>query len=857
MDLFINLQKSVLTAETKVVHKDGKTFLQTFHVNNEPDEQKAKQQGKDLLAGALGSKDKAVRAATLKLAKTEGVAWKEDANEGINWMRASMAIKKYVQQDSKEVKQAPPVETLSKIDVKSSVPEVKEKAQSAKTALIEPDKVVAGEKILSPQRLGELNDLMLGRGAPIKDDGIGYNQVDWQIGNVIKGTPTAPKGMYLIARALTKYGRTQLGIDTEVLNNTFKYYKKMYDDSISAREASETKPEAPAQSNAPQQPIQTRAVHEVNYRESNGRWIIVGNTYPAKDLISKSGGRWGQGGEKAWSFEKSKVSKEKMDKIVAAVRSGNVYAESSNNTTQSQAATGKRAEFTGLDYRLSLSDVKDGEYGKIINTRGRKLAGEQQKLDPTISKFLRPHQLDGANLAIAAMDSYGGFLLSDGTGAGKTIQEIVVANHYMSKGAKVLIVVPNTGIMNTAFGKDAGILGIKDRLNVVDNTTGRLVSGKINMVTYSSLSKVKDKPDYIVFDEAHSMKNVGDSNRSKKGMEMADEAKGVMYATATPIDKAQHMQYMKKLGIFEANSFSKIMYKLGYRYEEKTLGNRRVGEWVRTVPLEKAAEGIDNFFSELSDLGITAKREVSMDKVTVKFHRISLPQSAHRELDRIAAHYGDNSNNTAIMLMAQRRFQEPHKLNAVKSLIDSKLKEGRKVVVFATRVNDSEIADKKNTGAETMISDSTIRQLCDDLSEKGIKVSKIFGDASVTNEVDKFQNGDCDVAVVTPEKGGAGLSLDDDKGGKPRTMIVVTPPFSAVDNVQIAGRVNRLNTQSNSEIIYITADTSVDDWNTQIITEKMKTLHAAVQGNIGKLVKSVLYRDILSGATYVAANGGC
>ena len=94
------------------------------------------------------------------------------------------------------------------------------------------------------------------------------------------------------------------------------------------------------------------------------------------------------------------------------------------------------------------------------------------------------------------------------------------------------------------------------------------------------------------------------------------------------------------------------------------------------------------------------------------------------------------------------------------------------------------------------------------------------------------------LAVVTPQKGGAGLSLDDTTGNAPRTMIVITPAFSAVDNVQCAGRTNRLTTKSDTDIIYLLADTDLDAWNQDIISRKMKTLGAAVKGDVTKLSKS-------------------
>jgi hypothetical protein len=116
--------------------------------------------------------------------------------------------------------------------------------------------------------------------------------------------------------------------------------------------------------------------------------------------------------------------------------------------------------------------------------------------------------------------------------------------------------------------------------------------------------------------------------------------------------------------------------------------------------------------------------------------------------------------------------------------------------------------------------------------------------ATWTSEVAKFQKGETRIALATPEKGGAGLSLDDTVGDSPRTMIVMTPLFSGTDNVQLPGRINRMSTKSPSRVVYVLADTAIDEWNKGIITEKMKTLNAVVRGDISKLDLDDMDRDV-------------
>ena len=72
------------------------------------------------------------------------------------------------------------------------------------------------------------------------------------------------------------------------------------------------------------------------------------------------------------------------------------------------------------------------------------------------------------NMLLPRIDNYGGFILADGTGAGKTMQELVVAAHYAQHHNTVLIVVPNRAIINKAFRQDAQTLGIEGLLNVLE-----------------------------------------------------------------------------------------------------------------------------------------------------------------------------------------------------------------------------------------------------------------------------------------------------------------------------------------------------------------------------------------------------
>ncbi len=523
---------------------------------------------------------------------------------------------------------------------------------------------------------------------------------------------------------------------------------------------------------------------------------------------------------------------------------------------------GSKGRITGLDSRVPIRRVEEGEYGKLITTRGGAPLSERYEHSQTVGEVLTQHQIDGKDLAITAIDKHGGFILADGTGAGKTMQVLAVGDHYARKGQTVLVVVPNRQIINDAYKRDGDMIGVGFRV-----ATDALIPGKINITTYASLDKLKGKKaDYIIFDESHSLKNA-DSKRSQIGVDMAKDAKGAMFVSATPFDKGEHLPYLAKTGIFEVKSHDQIMSDLGYELTTVKVpngygGTRTIEIWKPVATIGERNERKEALFNEIADLGLMVKREVSMDKMAVGFWRVELPQEAHEKLEEIEVHYharyaeGDFMPplRRAEMLMAQRRFQEHYKVENAFRLAEEEVKAGRQVVIFATRVNETQLKDKIYAfiGGERVLVDevvldsspATLPDLAEKFQKAGIPVAEIFGSGSVDKEVKRFQSGEAKVALVTPEKGGAGLSLDDTVGDAPRTMIVMTPLFSGVDNVQLPGRINRMSTQSDSRTVYMIADTEIDTWNAKIIGEKMQTLKAVVKGELSKLDLSEMEMDM-------------
>jgi hypothetical protein len=489
-------------------------------------------------------------------------------------------------------------------------------------------------------------------------------------------------------------------------------------------------------------------IEKTKTARGNPVWEVSGNTHQHKDALKKAGGKW-YGAKRVWSFYGDNDPTGTLLDVLAGKEVKISDVDTGEAGITETTGSGK---ITGLDSRIPIQQAEKAHYGQFLITRGG-IPSDAQKgpgNDPAISKILRPHQVDGVNMAVAAIDQYGGFILADGTGAGKTMQIVATMNHYAKHGEKVLVVVPNRTIINDAYRRDAEMLGIE--YNEVKN--GVLESGKINITTYASLNKVREAPDYVAFDESHSLKNV-DAARSKLGRRMAINAKGALFASATPFDKGEHLPYLEKTGIFSMKSHDQVMVSLGYKKDtikvKTSYGERQVTVWKPDASLESRVKRMDMLFDEIADLGIMVKREVSMDKVAVGYWNISLPAEAHVKMNEIEDFYlnkyevGDVSQlfplAKAQMLMAQRRFQEHYKVADVYALAKSEIDAGRQVIIFATRTSPSHLKEQvyatmggKRVLVDEFIVDTsppTLPDIAEMFEKEGFKCSKIYGSGNV------------------------------------------------------------------------------------------------------------------------------
>jgi uncharacterized protein YodC (DUF2158 family) len=524
----------------------------------------------------------------------------------------------------------------------------------------------------------------------------------------------------------------------------------------------------------------------------------------------------------------------------------------------------------------------------IVNPREAQTLARPPKYDlipPRLMPHLSDEQKLGVAKAIEALDAGSGFLFQDGTGVGKTREILATAARYADQGFKVLIVSKSSAIEATkgrdgkwrasgSYADDAEAMGVP--LEFTKERGRGLKPGSITLGTYHRLRDyVVDKNTVLVFDESHQLKNMGDSEVASEGADLMRRARVTLFASATPGDKAYHLGYLASIGLFEGKDpeqalrdlglqakpkkrVSKKLYQAALKAEMAKLGpnpSEYAKEQAKARSLEAATEeyqvwhmtsptkhrrALEALFDRLTERGTVIKREVDLSPVAVQTIVVPIGEEGHAAMKLIEEGKFDRKN----ALMHMRRQQEPYKLDRVKELILQELGLGRQVVVFAERVNESEVVERTKdprTGFVTekvlMQSEGTLKQLAEWVAGEQISLAEIHGESpeSSKNAQERFQSGNAKVVIATYGKGGTGINLDDRSGAAPRTMILMTAPFGATDIVQAIGRVHRFTTKSSSKILLLYSDHEIDRWNAAVIGGKLKQHHAQVSGDIAAL----------------------
>ena len=430
------------------------------------------------------------------------------------------------------------------------------------------------------------------------------------------------------------------------------------------------------------------------------------------------------------------------------------------------------------------------------------------------------------NLAINAFEEgRKGFMLADGTGVGKTFQELAIAKEwYKRSGKPSLIITENQQIIDNNFKRDAEKLGID-------------LKG-VELGTYHSLragNSGKGKYGVVVFDEAHNLKNAGAAKTEAADKVTTDHK---VFATATPMDRPTGAAYF--ISELTGIPHIEVMQQLGMKLISVPAfpGARNKFKEV-LVPQHNMnwSKVYDNII-KMRDQSIAAGQMVRREYPffgTIKATAKSLPPNLVAEESRIDD-YWDMRMAQAKTPKARRnvagqrtlehgRWLEGRKIDWAYDEVRNALDRGRKVILVAEGVNSTLVKGLDETLP------GMIKAIATRLKADGTAFAEIYGTGNKSQAVADFQSGKVQMAIMTPKSGGAGIDLDDASGDNPRTMLIATPNFAGDVFQQILGRVSRRNTASPAEVKFLLySDSFSDHKRLQIAQEKIATLTAIQSG---------------------------
>lgn len=378
----------------------------------------------------------------------------------------------------------------------------------------------------------------------------------------------------------------------------------------------------------------------------------------------------------------------------------------------------------------------------------------------------------------------------------------------------------------------------------------------------NKLGDITNKTSLVIFDEAHKVKNLLLNLEKQAGRAfyadfISSGASRVMFATATPTDRPFDIMYLKRAGLFENDdNFQQIMARVGvyYKPEERNSENQviRRGRWVspkNEEGMELANFYLSSIFDYLTRKGNMLRREIQYTNLDANFIDITVPHSIIDELEQVKeeASFIDKRGIRRVHRLKELQWSqqlvEGYKLDEVINITDKEIAEGRSVIIFTSMVDTEERNDgSQKIGSIRILKNRLALRYGEDAVGVLATTSGKYEKYKALKNVDDFQKNKKRILIATIFSGGTGVSLDDQIGHAPRTIIVVTPPLSFINVIQGIGRVVRANTKSRSRVYFLSAKTDhpdkaqsvipVERWLKNLIGNKFRTLHAAVKGEI-------------------------
>ncbi|XP_038077029.1 SWI/SNF-related matrix-associated actin-dependent regulator of chromatin subfamily A-like protein 1 [Patiria miniata] len=425
-----------------------------------------------------------------------------------------------------------------------------------------------------------------------------------------------------------------------------------------------------------------------------------------------------------------------------------------------------------------------------------------QKLVNTLMNFQR----EGVNFAISRE---GRVLIADDMGLGKTLQAICIACFYRAEWP-VLVVSPSSVRYSwaEAFEKWIPSLDPQD-INVVLNSKSSGTSGQVNILSYDLMHrKAAELKQFrfqiIIMDECHFLKNVKTA-RTKAALPLLKAAPRVILLSGTPALSRPSELYTQILGV--APRLFPSFHEFGLRYCNATQnpwgwdysGSSNMTELQllleECIMIRRLKQDV------LKELPSKTRQMVIMDPSIVKTNSKALKVAADQ-----MGRKKPKSEERGVLL---KYFAETGlvKVPAIRDYVLDLLEADHKFLIFAHH-------------------QSVLDALCIAISQKKYDYIRIDGSTSAAHRkahCDRFQEEKtCRVAVLSITAANAGLTLT------AASMVVFAELFwNPGILVQAEDRVHRIGQQDATNIRYLIAKGTADDYIWPLVQKKLSVLGKA------------------------------
>jgi len=267
------------------------------------------------------------------------------------------------------------------------------------------------------------------------------------------------------------------------------------------------------------------------------------------------------------------------------------------------------------------------------------------------------------------------------------------------------------------------------------------------------------------------------------------------------------------------------------------------------VTEEDQQRRIRGFLGQLAKANLYSASSMSLEGVTIDQVFLPLDEEIKRKLGVLNAQGGGSANTDGkrkeALEMAHRYALELYKVPTAVDLTFKALGRGEKIIVFVEQVKQP----KSTTGILDKPSAIVFEEMLRvEAAKRGIpvEIAKMY-DPKISGQKKKdalrsFQGGNANVLIATKETAGTGGELDDkfgpEKGGKPRYVIFLANPFSAIQFIQAVGRTWRRLTASYPKAVLLTTNAAADRIVADLRTTKDILLGATLNTNISELGKA-------------------